>query len=78
MELKIYDKTGNLKLTVSPNASSTVTDEVMGECCVSASFTHTAFVPLDVNDRIEVSGVKYKIRSPYRPTQKTRRPTSIR
>ena len=70
MELKIYDKTGNLKLTVSPNASSTVTDEVMGECCVSASFTHTAFVPLDVNDRIEVSGVKYKIRSPYRPTQK--------
>lgn len=70
MELKIYGKGGNLKLTASPGSSSTLAEEVMGECSVSASFTHTAFVPLDVNDRIEVSGVKYKIRSPYRPAQK--------
>ena len=70
MELKIYDTDGTLKLTASPGSSSTVTDEVMGECCVSASFTHTAFVPLDVNDYTEVLGVKYKIRSPYRPAQK--------
>ena len=70
MELKIYDTDGNLKLTASPGSSSTLTDEVMGECSVSASFTHTAFVPLDVNDYTEVLGVKYKIRSPYRPAQK--------
>lgn len=70
MELKIYDKTGTLKLTASPNSSSTVTEEVGGECAVSASFTHTAFVMLDVNDYIEVNGVRYKVRSPYRPTQK--------
>ena len=70
MELKIYDTDGTLKLTASPGSSSTVTDEVMGECCVSASFTHTAFVPLDVNDYAEVLGVRYKVRSPYRPTQK--------
>ncbi|OUO23105.1 hypothetical protein [Bacteroides sp. An322] len=70
MELKIYGKDGNLKLTASPGSSSTLAEEVMGECSVSASFTHTAFVPLDVNDYTEVSGVKYKIRSPYRPAQK--------
>lgn len=70
MELKIYDTDGNLKLTASPNSSSTLAEEVMGECIVSASFTHTAFVPLDVNDYTEVLGVKYKIRSPYRPAQK--------
>lgn len=70
MELKIYDKTGTLKLTASPNSSSTVTEEVGGECAVSASFTHTAFVMLDVNDYVEVNGVRYKVRSPYRPTQK--------
>lgn len=70
MELKIYDTDGNLKLTASPNSSSTLVEEVMGECSVSASFTHTAFVPLDVNDYTEVLGVKYKIRSPYRPVQK--------
>lgn len=70
MELKIYDTDGNLKLTASPGSSSTLAEEVMGECSVSASFTHTAFVPLDVNDYTEVLGVKYKIRSPYRPVQK--------
>ena len=70
MELKIYDKTGTLKLTASPNSSSTVTEEVGGECAVSASFTHTAFVMLDVNDYIEVDGVRYKNHSVYRPTQK--------
>lgn len=70
MELKINGKDGNLKLTASPGSSSTLAEEVMGECSVSASFTHTAFVPLDVNDYTEVLGVKYKIRSPYRPAQK--------
>lgn len=71
MELKIYNgNDGTLKLTVSPNSSSTVTEEVMGEYSVSASFTHTAFVMLDVNDYVLLQGVKYKIRSPYRPAQK--------
>lgn len=40
MELKIYDKANNLRLTASPNTSSSVTEEVGGECSVSASFTH--------------------------------------
>lgn len=70
MELKIYDKTNNLRLTASPNSSSSVTEEIGGECSVSASFTHTEYVPLDVDDYIEVEGVRYKVKSRYRSKQK--------
>lgn len=70
MELKIYDKANNLRLTSSPNSSSSVTEEIGGECSVSASFTHTEYVPLDVDDYIEVEGVRYKVKSRYRPKQK--------
>ena len=67
MELKIYDKANNLRLTASPNSSSAVTEEIGGECSVSASFTHTTYVPLDVDDYIEIEGVHYKVKSRYRP-----------
>ena len=70
MELKIYNQTGDLKLTVSPNTSSTVTEEVMGECAVSVGFTHSEFVMLDVNDYIDIEGVRYMIMAQYRPKQK--------
>lgn len=70
MELKIYDKANNLRLTASPNSSSSVTEEIGGECSVSASFTHTEYVTLDVDDYIEVEGVRYKVKSRYRPKQK--------
>lgn len=70
MELKIYDKANSLRLTASPNSSSTVTEEIGGECSVSASFTHTAYVPLDVDDYIDLEGVRFKIKSRYRPKQK--------
>lgn len=70
MELKIYDKANHLRLTASPNSSSSVTEEIGGECSVSASFTHTEYVPLDVDDYIELEGVRYKVKSRYRPKQK--------
>lgn len=70
MELKIYDKANSLRLTASPNTSSSVTEEIGGECSVSASFTHTEYVPLDVDDYIELEGVRYKVKSRYRPKQK--------
>lgn len=70
MELKIYDKANNLRLTASPNTSSSVTEEIGGECSVSASFTHTEYVPLDVDDYIELESVRYKVKSSYRPKQK--------
>ena len=70
MELKIYNKTGNLILTASPNSSSSLTEEIGGEYCVSVSFTHTSFVLLDVDNYIEVLGIRYKIKRQYRPKQK--------
>ena len=70
MELKIYDKANSLRLTASPNSSSSVTEEIGGECSVSASFTHTEYVPLDVDDYIDLEGVRFKIKSRYRPKQK--------
>ena len=70
MELKIYDKANNLRLTASPNTSSSVTEKIGGECSVSASFTHTEYVPLDVDDYIELESVRYKVKSRYRPKQK--------
>lgn len=70
MELKIYDKSNNLRLTSSSNSSSSVTEEIGGKCSVSASFTHTEYVPLDVDDYIDVEGVRYKVKSRYRPKQK--------
>lgn len=70
MELKIYNQNNELKLTVSPNSSSTVTEEVMGECAVSVGFTHTEFVMLDVNDYVEIDGVRYRIMAQYRPKQR--------
>ena len=70
MELKIYDKANKLRLTASPNTSSSVTEEIGGECSVSASFTHTEYVPLDVDDYIELESVRYKVKSRYRPKHK--------
>ena len=70
MELKIYNKSGNLILTASPNSSSSLSEEIGGECSVSVSFTHTQFVMLDVDCYIEIEGVRYKIKSGYRPKQK--------
>ena len=70
MELKIYNKSGVLVLTASPNTSSSLTEEVGGECSVSATFTHTAFIMLDVDSYIELEGVRYKVKKQYRPKQK--------
>lgn len=72
MELNIYKKDGSLKLTVSPSDSSTVTEEVGGECSVSLSFDTYEFRPIEVNDYIEVAGVRYKARMAYRPKMKNR------
>lgn len=72
MELNIYSKDGSLKLTVSPSDSSTVTEEVGGEYSVSLSFDTFEFRPIEVNDYIEVDGIRYKARSTYRPKMKNR------
>lgn len=72
MELNIYSKDGSLKLTVSPSDSSTVTEEVGGECSVSLSFDTFEFCAIEVNDYIEVAGIRYKARMAYRPKMRNR------
>lgn len=72
MELNIYSKDGSLKLMVSPSDSSTVTEEVGGECSVSLSFDTFEFCAIEVNDYIEVAGIRYKARMAYRPKMRNR------
>lgn len=67
MKLEIYDKDGIVKLTASPSASSTVTEEVMGECSLSATFTLPDFIAIDVNDYATVGGVRYSAKRAYKP-----------
>lgn len=71
MELKIYNQSGELKLTVSTSSSSTWNMELMTENAISVSFTHPFYVPLDVNDYVLLSGVKFSINKEYKPKQKS-------
>lgn len=72
MELKIYNQSGELKLTVSTSSSSTWNNELMTEDAVSASFTHPFYVPLAVNDYVMLEGVKFSVKKEYKPKQKNR------
>lgn len=71
MELKIYNQNGELKLTASTSSSSTWNTELMTENAVSVSFTHPFYVPLDVNDYVLLSGIKFSINKEYKPKQKS-------
>lgn len=71
MRLKIYNQAGELKLTVSASSSSTWNMELMVENAVSVSFTHLAYVKLDVNDYVMLAGVKFSINKEYKPRQKS-------
>lgn len=67
MELKIYDKQGNVKMTVSPDNSSQWNHEVGVENVVTVNFTTWEFLVLEVGWYILVEGQKFKIKSEYRP-----------
>ena len=71
MDLKIYNQSEELKLTVSTSSSSTWNMELMTENAISVSFTHPFYVPLDVNDYVLLSGVKFSINKEYKPKQKS-------
>ncbi len=70
MELKIYNQSGELKLTVSTSSSSTWNNELMTENAISASFTYPFYVPLDVNDYVVLEGLRFSIKKEYKPKQK--------
>ena len=70
MELKIYNQSGGLKLTVSVTSSSTWNLELMSENALSLSFTFPACVPLQVNDYITLEGVRFSVKKEYKPRKK--------
>ena len=67
MELKIYDKQGNVKMTVSPDNSSQWNHEVGVENVITVNFTTWEFFVVPVGWYILVNGLKFRIKSEYRP-----------
>lgn len=67
MELKIYDKQGLVKMTVSPDNSSQWNHEVGVENVVTVNFTTWEFLVLEVGWYILVEGQQFSIKSEYRP-----------
>lgn len=70
MELKIYNQSGGLKLTVPVTSSLTWNLELMSENALSLSFTVPACVPLQVNDYITLEGVRFSVKKEYKPRKK--------
>lgn len=67
MELKIYDKQGLVKMTVSPDNSSQWNHEIGVENVVTVNFTMWEFLVLEAGWYILVEGQKFNIKSEYRP-----------
>ena len=69
MELKIYNRKGMLKLTVSPSENSTRQKRLMGDHMLGLSFTAFECVPLEVYDYVDFEGVRFWITEEYAPKQ---------
>lgn len=69
MELKIYNRKGVLKLTVSPSENSTRQKRLMGDHMLGLSFTAFECVPLEVYDYVDFEGVRFWITEEYAPKQ---------
>ena len=67
MELKIYSKEGNLKLTASPDSNSAATCGIQEECVLALSFTAFECVTLEVYDYADFLGRRYWILERYQP-----------
>lgn len=67
MELKIYSKEGNLKLTASPDSNSAATCGIQEESVLSLSFTAFECVTLEVYDYADFLGRRYWILERYQP-----------
>ena len=69
MELKVYNRKGVLKLTVSPSDNSTRQKRLMGDHVLGLSFTAFECVPLEVYDYVDFEGVRFWITEEYAPKQ---------
>lgn len=69
MELKVYNRKGVLKLTVSPSENSSRQKRLMGDHVLGLSFTAFECVPLEVYDYVDFEGVRFWITEEYAPKQ---------
>ena len=69
LELKVYNRKGVLKLTVSPSENSTRQKRLMGDHVLGLSFTAFECVPLEVYDYVDFEGVRFWITEEYAPKQ---------
>lgn len=69
MIITIFNASGHEKVKVSPNDSSTQSQEIQGDNVLSLSFTLHECVPLDVNDYVVFQGNSYVMMESYYPEQ---------
>lgn len=69
MVLTIYDKKGGVKLTVSPDTSSTQQQQIEGDDILGLSFEHYECLELEVGDYTEFMGTRYELLQKYRPEE---------
>ena len=71
--IEIYGSNGLLKCRVEPVGSSQQDKSLQGDNVLSLSFTHYAFLELEVNDYADFAGERYWLQERYLPSQKNER-----
>ncbi len=73
MELKIYSKQGDVKLTAAPDDNGSASCGIQEESSLSLSFTAFACVAVEVYDYVDFEGVRYWALERYRPRMNARK-----
>lgn len=71
MELKVYDKSSNLRVILSPSDNSTQQEMLHGGNVFSLSCTNYECISLEVNDYIDFCGKRYWVAEQYIPKMKS-------
>ena len=71
--IEIYGSNGRLKCQVEAGSSSQQDKALQSDNVLSLSFTHYAFLELDVNDWCDFEGERYWLQEKYLPKQKSER-----
>ena len=71
MELKIYNRQGKFKTSVSPSDSDRHVKEIMNDNILNLSFTLYEYVELSANDYVDFEGERFTLLEDYKPEQKS-------
>lgn len=70
--ITIYGSDGTVKCKIEPGSSSQQDKVLQGDNVLSLSFTHYAFLELDVNDWCDFAGERYWLMEKYLPKEKNK------